>query len=387
MRLFKAVEAHGGALRFVGGCVRDAMAGLEDFDIDLATDLSPDELVEACEEKNLRTVPIGIKFGTVGVVIDDALVEVTSLRKDLKSEDGRHPVVEFTDDWEVDASRRDLTINAVYADEKGNVFDYYNGIEDLEKGIVRFIGKPNQRIKEDYLRILRFFRFYSTFSKTPIDDTALKACIDNKEGLKKLSNERICEELRKLLKTPHVAEALQIMAENDILSSVLPEPKHLDKLAFLVQADGKTYLPNRFLRRLFAMYYPDKDLALSLAARLKMSRKQKEMFTALADTKAVVEDFLNAHKRRELVYRFGKEFTRDKFLLAMAYEKKPVPDYLEIIQEIGDMVVPIFPIRGHDVIAAGVADSKLIGQTLDRLEAEWIKSDFKMNRDELLGNL
>ena len=148
-KLFRAVENHGGTLRFVGGAVRDVIAKLpeHEFDLDLATDLSPEEVVEACEEKNLKTVPIGLKFGTVGVVIGDKVVEVTSLRRDITT-DGRHAEVEFTSDWEVDASRRDLTINAVYADEKGNVFDYYNGIDDIEKGRVRFIGSALQRIRE-----------------------------------------------------------------------------------------------------------------------------------------------------------------------------------------------------------------------------------------------
>ena len=186
LHLFNIVETHGGVLRFVGGAVRDAIAGLKGFDLDLATDLSPDELVEICEENGIKTIPIGIKFGTLGVVIDNQVLEVTSLRKDVKT-DGRHAEVIFTSDWEEDASRRDLTINAVYADEKGNVFDYYNGVDDLEKGIVRFIGNANQRIKEDYLRILRFFRFYSIFSKAPIDKKALHACRDNKEGLRQLS--------------------------------------------------------------------------------------------------------------------------------------------------------------------------------------------------------
>ena len=178
-KLFRVVEQHGGVLRFVGGAVRDALKGLSGFDLDLATDLSPDELVEACTEEGLKTVPIGIKYGTVGVIIDDEVLEVTSLRRDVKT-DGRHAEVEFTDNWEEDASRRDLTINAVYADEKGNVFDYYNGIEDLEKGTVRFIGSPSQRIREDYLRILRFFRFYSNFGQGPVDKKALEACRENR---------------------------------------------------------------------------------------------------------------------------------------------------------------------------------------------------------------
>lgn len=214
--LFKVVEKHGGVLRFVGGSVRDAIAGMKGFDLDLATDLSPDELVEACEESGLKTIPIGIKFGTVGVVIDNQVLEVTSLRKDIKT-DGRHAEVVFTSDWNEDASRRDLTINAVYADEKGNVFDYYNGVDDLEKGIVRFIGSAGQRIKEDYLRILRFFRFYSIFGKAPIDTKALEACKENKDGLKQLSMERIRDELFKLFLTPKVIETLQIMYDNEKL--------------------------------------------------------------------------------------------------------------------------------------------------------------------------
>ena len=197
--LFDTVESHGGVLRFVGGAVRDTLAGVQsqDLDLDLATDLSPEELVDACEESGLKTVPIGIKFGTVGVVVGKKVLEVTSLRKDV-STDGRHAVVEFTSDWNEDASRRDLTINAVYADEKGNVFDYYNGIDDLEKGVIRFIGNPNQRIQEDYLRILRFFRFYALFSKTPMDKKALKACVDNKEQLKTLDKNNAEQQFRKL---------------------------------------------------------------------------------------------------------------------------------------------------------------------------------------------
>ena len=223
LRLFKVVARHGGVVRFVGGAVRDALKGIEGSDLDFATDLSPDELVEACAEEGLKTVPIGIKYGTVGVMVDDSLlVEVTSLRKDIKT-DGRHAEVEFTDNWEEDASRRDLTINAVYADEKGNVFDYYNGIEDLEKGVVRFIGSANQRIKEDYLRILRFFRFYSMFGVGEPDKKALAACAANSEGLKNLPMERIREEFFKLLLTKNAAATIKIMQDNGVLSYVLPD--------------------------------------------------------------------------------------------------------------------------------------------------------------------
>lgn len=256
LKLFRIVESHGGVLRFVGGAVRDALAGLKGFDLDMATDLSPDELVEACSENGLRTVPIGIKFGTVGVIINDKVLEVTSLRKDIKT-DGRHAEVVFTTDWEADASRRDLTINAVYADEKGNVFDYYDGIKDLEQGVVRFIGNPDHRIKEDYLRILRFFRFYSLFGKEPINAKALKACIENRDGLKTLSIERIRDELGKILLTPNVCQTLKIMFDNGILGFLLAPSENLEQLDFLIKLVDDENIPHALMRRLFILYLPD----------------------------------------------------------------------------------------------------------------------------------
>lgn len=297
LKLFRAVEKHGGALRFVGGAVRDVLAGIEGFDLDLATDLSPEELVEACGEHGLKTVPIGIKFGTVGVIIDNNVLEVTSLRKDIKT-DGRHAEVEFTADWEVDASRRDLTINAVYADEKGNVFDYYNGIDDLEKGRIRFIGSPTQRIKEDYLRILRFFRFHSQFAKTPIDKKALAACIENKDGLKNLSMERIRDEMFKILLTENAGQTIKIMAENDILGYVLPatSKKGLEHLDFLLNLIKKHNMAKDALRRLFVIYNPDEALANNMATRMKFSRIQRQRFMSWAETDFTLEDFADEER-------------------------------------------------------------------------------------------
>ena len=228
-RLFNAVEDSGGTIRFVGGAVRDTLAGLSGFDIDLATDLSPDELVEACQSNGLKTIPLGLKIDSIGVIIDDRILRVSSLRKGNKK-DNTHTDFEYTDDWSADASKRDLTINAVYADLRGNVFDYYNGISDLENGVVRFIGSAEDRIKEDYLRIMRFFRFYSIFAKTPMDKEALQACIKYKDGLRSIAIERVRDELFKLLVTPKVTETMRIIYDNDILGYFLPKSEHLDAL-------------------------------------------------------------------------------------------------------------------------------------------------------------
>lgn len=386
LRLFNIVETHGGVLRFVGGAVRDAIAGLKGFDLDLATDLSPDELVEICEENGIKTIPIGIKFGTLGVVIDNQVLEVTSLRKDIKT-DGRHAEVVFTSDWEEDASRRDLTINAVYADEKGNVFDYYNGVDDLEKGIVRFIGNANQRIKEDYLRILRFFRFYSIFSKAPIDKKALQACRDNKEGLRQLSLERIRDELFKLFMTPKVIETLNIMRENEIMSYVLPDSQTMSELDFLINTIHTPDLPNAPLRRLFTLYNPDESLAQNLASRLKLSNKQKEDFLSWTRYNYELNDFFDEKKLRQIIYRHGNDFARDKLILTCTFKHQLPNNLREHLAHIADISLPEFSVKGRDVIAAGIQDNRKIGEVLDELEELWIESDFQLSHQELLDKL
>lgn len=385
-KLFRVVEAHGGVLRFVGGAVRDAIAGLQGFDLDLATDLSPDELVDACEENGLKTIPIGIKFGTVGVVIDNQVLEVTSLRKDIKT-DGRHAEVVFTSDWNEDASRRDLTINAVYADEKGNVFDYYNGVSDLEKGIIRFIGSANQRIKEDYLRILRFFRFYSIFGKAPIDRKALEACRENKDGLRQLSMERIRDELFKLFMTPKVVETLQIMYDNEILSYLFPDTHYLEELDFLVNTIDVKELPNAPLRRLFILYNPDETLADNLATRLRMSNKQRDDFVSWARFHPFFDELLEEKPLRRLVYLYGNDFCRDKLILLSALNRRVLPDMRERLAHIAKMERPEFSVKGRDVINAGIKDNRKIGEVLNELEQIWIDSDFRLTHEELLQYL
>ena len=384
LRLFKVVARHGGVVRFVGGAVRDALKGIEGSDLDFATDLSPDELVEACAEEGLKTVPIGIKYGTVGVMVDDSLlVEVTSLRKDIKT-DGRHAEVEFTDNSEEDASRRDLTINAVYADEKGNVFDYYNGIEDLEKGVVRFIGSANQRIKEDYLRILRFFRFYSMFGVGEPDKKALAACAANSEGLKNLPMERIREEFFKLLLTKNAAATIKIMQDNGVLSYVLPDAEYTDNLAFIKNIVNGRALENKAMLYFFVLYRPDTALAENLAQRMRFSRKEKQKFISWASAKVTLSELFDEKKRLRLAYEYDKEFCLEELLLLVAENKEPLPNIWDLYDAVNSMVVPEFPIRGKDLIEHGVKDT-MVGKIMKELEQTWIESDFSLSKEEMLS--
>ncbi len=385
-KLFRAVENHGGTLRFVGGAVRDIIAKLpeHEFDLDLATDLSPEEIVEACEEKNLKTVPIGIKFGTVGVVIGGKILEITSLRKNT-STDGRHADVEFTSDWEADASRRDLTINAVYADEKGNVFDYYNGIDDIENGRVRFIGNALQRIREDYLRVLRFFRFYSRFGRGEIDKKALQACIDCREELQQPAIERIRDEMLKLVLTPQAVKTLRIMFDNGILDYILPAATHLDNLDYLIHLEEAHQLEPDPLRRLFIMYCPDEKLADNLANRLKFSKRQREMFIRLAVQNPGAEIFSTSGGIRKLLYIFGREFCFHKFVLICAQEMNEPENFDEIIHLINTLDIPEFMIKGKHIIDLGIEDNRRIGSILNRLEEIWIDSNFTLDENALLA--
>ena len=385
-RLFNAVEDNGGTIRFVGGAVRDTLAGLSGFDIDLATDLSPDELVEACQSNGLKTIPLGLKIDSIGVVIDDRILRVSSLRKSNKK-DNTYTDFEYTDDWSADASKRDLTINAVYADLRGNVFDYYNGINDLENGVVRFIGSAEGRIKEDYLRIMRFFRFYSIFSKTPMDKAALQACIKYKDGLRSIAIERVRDELFKLLVTPKVAETMRVIYDNDILGYFLPKSEHLDALWRLSKLVEDAKYEGNFLRRLFVLYQPNCSQAENIAGILRFTKKQKETFVRWAKIEINPENIATPADRLKFIYRYGKQFTIDKILLSAAIYQKLILNINQTLKEVENAVIPVFPVRGKDLICRGISGDRQIGNVLEKLEKIWIDSNFNLTREELFRSI
>ena len=384
LKIFKIVEKYGGVVRFVGGAVRDTIMGITDFDLDLSTDLTPDELAEACEDAGIKTVPIGLKADALGILVNNTLLTITSLRKKAKDE-GKKAQIEFTDNWEEDASRRDLTINAVYADEDGNVFDYYDGISDLENGIVRFIGDPNENVKTDYLRILRFFRFYSIFGKGEPDKKSLKATIDNKDGLKTISIDRIRDELSKILLTPNVVKTLKVMFENNMLVNWLADSDNLDKLEVLNEICIKGNIQPDPLRRLFILYLPDKALAENIAMRLKFTRKLRDTFVKFATTEETFDDFLDPIKRLKMTYKYGKDFCISKFAILAALKGTVSPDTKQVIFDIRNLVVPVLPISGKDIVKMGISEGGEIGKTLDTVELAWVESNFNLSREELLN--
>ena len=364
LKLFKTVNDHGGVLRFVGGAVRDVLAGLKGFDLDLATDLTPDELVEACQDAGLKTVPIGIKFATTGVIINNKVIEVSSLYKERTGYKLNSDFA-FTDDWNADAAKRDLTINAVYADEYGNVFDYYNGISDLENGIIRFIGSAEQQIKEQPIRIMRFFRFYSIFGKGEPDLKSLKACVENRDLLKTVAIEQVRDELAKILLTPNVVNTLQIMFENDILSYILPISKNLSILQNLSDLIVTNNLKPSALRRLYVIYFPDEALAENLAMRLHMSKENKSRLVNWAKFNINGDLIADDNYLKKIIYLHGKEFCKDKVLFYAA--KNNLHDFpiKEIFAKIEESATPKFPVTGADLITLGIDDNAKIGATLN----------------------
>lgn len=343
--------------RFVGGAVRDTLLGLDVADIDIATRHTPEEAVALLKDAGVRVVPTGIAHGTVTALTDGGHVEVTTLRRDVAT-DGRHAVVTFTGDWRIDASRRDFTINALYADPAtGAVFDYFGGLDDLAAGRVRFIGDPLQRIAEDHLRILRFFRFHARFGDA-VDADGLDACAARANDLMALSRERIAAELLKLLVARRAAEVIALMVERGILRAVLPEidAAGAARLTTLAAAEAEHGVAPQALRRLAVLIPP--TAAEDVGARLKLSKADRRRLEA-ATAGPGEEGPLG------LAYRAGADIAVDRLLIA---GRDPAP--------VLDRTPPRLPIGGGTLVAMGLTRGPDVARALKDVEARWIAEGF-----------
>ncbi|HKR24768.1 MAG TPA: CCA tRNA nucleotidyltransferase, partial [Allosphingosinicella sp.] len=307
-RLLAALDAGAGATRFVGGCVRDTLLGLDVSDVDLATRLAPEEVIRRLGKARIKAVPTGLAHGTVTAVLGGAPIEVTTLRRDL-STDGRRATIAYTEDWREDAARRDFTINALFADpESGALFDYFGGLGDLEARRVRFIGDPLGRIAEDHLRILRFFRFHARFGAGAPDEAALDACAARANDLMALSRERIADELMKLLALPDPTPTVRLMIARGILKPVLPEIDGADGLAALVECERTAGIAGNAVRRLAALLPRDPGNAAGIAARLRLSKRAASRLASAVDPRLDAPEVL--------AYEIGAEEAVDRFLIA-----------------------------------------------------------------------
>lgn len=361
-RVLDALGGDDGLTRYVGGAVRDVLMGIKVSDLDLATRLLPDDVLERLKAAKIKAVPTGIDHGTITAVSDGKPVEITTLRRDV-STDGRRATVAFTDDWREDAARRDFTINALSADPaSGELFDYFGGLADLEQRKVRFIGDPLQRIAEDHLRILRFFRFHARFGRGEPDPAALAACTARANDLMALSRERIADELIKLLALPNPSATVALMLERGIIKPIIPEiaPQQAGTLRALVAAERKARVEPDGLRRLAALLPRDSHLAEAVAARLKLSNKARKRLGCATST-----DLMSSPQA--LAYRLGGDCAVDRLLLA---------DKWSDACAIRDWAPPRLPIGGGALIKLGLREGPIVARTLRAIDRRWADDGF-----------
>ena len=366
-----ALEAAGGpgCARFVGGCVRNALIGQPVDDIDIATTLAPTAVMAAIKTAGLKAAPTGLAHGTVTAISGGQPHEVTTLRRDV-STDGRNATVAFTSDWAEDASRRDFRLNALYAAPDGEVFDPTGqGIEDALAGRIVFVGKPETRIREDYLRILRFFRFHAWYGRGPADAAGLKACADLKDGMTRLSAERVSKELLKLLAAPDPAQAVRLMAESGVLDRVLPDHAGLTLLESMAQISDDPLL------RLSVLLPVDPDRVRASARALRLSNVQKERLVLALPSEPAVSLAMDERAGRAALYRLGRRRFEDQLMRAWAASPEQEEQARRLLDQVAAWSIPRLPVDGHDAARAG-ASGPAVGQTLKAFEDWWVDQDF-----------
>lgn len=379
LTIIQALAAAGAEARFVGGCVRDALLGQPVGDIDLAVNVPPDRVVQILQTAGIKCVPTGLDHGTITAVLDGKGYEITSLREDMAT-DGRHAEVRFTTDWQADASRRDFTMNALYLGADGQLTDFFHGRADIEARLVRFIGDAEQRIREDYLRILRFFRFYAWFGMGDADAVSLKACVSLAANLDRLSYERIWKEISKTLRAANPLGAWRLMLSHNILAKILDDAQNADRLQRLLGL-GQPRNPVALVR--LAALLPENAVIVSeVAARLKMSKREQETLKALASLPAQLRNQLEPKSLRRALYEHDPDFVHDALLLMMAAGEDF--NYLSVMQVVEKWESPVLPVQGVDLLRLGVPAGPRVGEILRLVEAWWIAADFRPDREECL---
>jgi poly(A) polymerase len=393
-RLLAALADGGEEARVAGGAVRNALIGQPVADVDIATTTVPDETIRRAEAAGFKAVPTGIEHGTITIVAGGKPFEVTTLRADIET-DGRRAKVSFGRDWKADAERRDFTINALYAEADGTIVDLVGGIADIEARRLRFIGDPEARIREDYLRILRFFRFFAWYGDGRPDAEGLKACARLKEGLGQLSVERVWSELKKLLSAPDPSRALLWMRQAGVLTSVLPESEKwgIDAIHALTRAEKDLGWAPDPLLRLEAIVPPDAARMKTLAERLRFSVSDAGRLRQWALTAPVEPKTTEAGLAKRL-YRGDRQGIVDRLRLSLASARARAVEDNDALLEAGGFSrllafaekwkKPGFPLKGADLTRLGASPGPKLGATLKNLENEWIESGFALDRGALL---
>jgi poly(A) polymerase len=398
--LVQALTAGGGEVRFVGGCVRDSLAKRAVGDIDVAISERPERTLELLEQAGIRAIPTGLKHGTVTALIGDRKYEVTSLRADVET-DGRHSKVRFINDWAEDAKRRDFTINALSCTPDGDIYDPFGGLDDLGHGRILFVGRAKDRIDEDVLRLLRYFRFYATHGRPPPDIEALNACRDMAPRLAELSGERVREEFFKILLSTAPADIVVLMRGERVMDFLLPGVRsdNLGRLRLVAWLETNamkraSVMPDP-VRRLAALLTTDVAGAESVAERLRLSNAERERLIVMAEPPARISIALDERMQRQRLYALGGRSVRDLAILSWAAELAIAPRqplakseaWQDLLARADSWTKPTLPVGGEDAKALGVAPGPEMGKLLKAIEAWWIEGDFRAEREACLAEL
>jgi poly(A) polymerase len=376
-RLLGALGDASIAARFVGGCVRNAVLGRPVDDTDLAVDKPPETVMRTLEAAKIKAIPTGLKHGTVTAIVDGRTFELTTLRRDVET-DGRRAVVAFTDDWVADAGRRDFTFNALYADPDGTLYDPFDGRADLAAGRVRFIGDPDQRIAEDRLRVLRFFRFHAWYGRPPFDGPGFDACRRNAAALGGLSGERVRKELLRTLEAPRSPDAVEAMSEAGALDHWLPEYAGANRLRALIEREDKA----DGLRRLAAVL-PQDTYAVAIGKRLKLSTQEALRLEVMLAREPAIDVAGGEPAWRAGIYRLGTGLYIDRLLLAV----DAPGDWRGALDFARRWTPPELPVSGADALKLGLKPGPKVGALIAAVERWWIAGDFTADRAACVAEL
>ena len=386
-KLFGVFAEAGGNTRFIGGCVRDAIQGRKPVsDIDLATDLLPQQVTALLETAGIRFVTPGLTHGTVTAIPDQRKFEITTLREDIDT-DGRRASVAFTRDWSRDAARRDFTINALSATLDGTVYDYVGGLDDLAAGRVRFIGKALDRIAEDHLRILRYFRFHAWYGKTAPDTEAMEACAACTERVQSLPGERIWAELSRILAAPTTQDTLTLMEATGVLANLVPAAIDIQGVRALESLETSLAFQTSPLLRLTALLPKDSASTARVANRLRLSQRDTSVLSTLVSRRGDPVAFATMTSARRLLYTLGPELFRDLVVLEWSAAPRTSEKWANFLDMANSWAPPAFPVTGDDVVATGIPRGPEIGRILRRLEDWWIDEAFAPDRDACIERL
>ena len=386
-KIFNAISSFSpnGEARYVGGCVRKVINKEKVDDIDLAVNLNPSEVCEALKKKNIKYYETGIRHGTITALINNTRFEITSLRKDIDT-DGRHAKVEFSESWKQDASRRDFTINSIYADIEGNLFDPFDGKKDLENGKVNFIGDPERRIKEDYLRVLRYIRFFLNYSRNKHDQKTIKIIRRNLGGVSNISSERLLDEFKKLTKSESFLKLTKDRDCLEIINLIFPQFKNISIFSKLNNFARKNIFKVDFIFLLSLMIIDGTDNVDYFIYKFNLSKKDQKRLLFLNNfySQKITNKTFSEKNINKIFYFNGREALIDLIYFKIFNSKKVDNNLLEIIKSFKDKKIPIMPIKANYLIDKyNIPEGRELGSKLKMLEDFWSNNNFQISEKEV----